>query len=342
MRARDPGTTRSPQWRAMIAFGPVPSRRLGRSLGVNNIPPKVCTYSCLYCQLGRTIRMRTGRRLLRRPDAVVAAVREKLVAADRAGARVDYIAFVPDGEPTLDENLGRTMRSLRPLGIPIAVISNGSLLDREDVRGDLAEADWVSLKIDAVREETWRRVDRPHGRLRLGSILDGMREFAAGFAGQLATETMVLAGLNDTEAELRATAAFAGELHPATAYLAAPTRPPAERWVRPATEAAMARAYEVFRAWHGRVELLVGPEAGAFASTGDPREDLLSITAVHPMREAAVRRFVERAGADWDLVTDLVRQGSLVEATYGTHRYFLRPIGRPTRRGGGGAGEEAV
>jgi wyosine [tRNA(Phe)-imidazoG37] synthetase (radical SAM superfamily) len=317
----------------MIVFGPVPSRRLGRSLGINNIPPKVCTCSCLYCQLGRTIRMRIDRRLMQPPDAVVAAVEEKVAAAHRGGERVDYLTFVPDGEPTLDENLGRTMRSLRPLGIPIAVISNGSLLDREDVRADLAEADWVSLKIDAVREETWRRVDRPHGRLRLGSILDGMREFAAEFSGQLVTETMLLADLNDAEAELRATAAFVGALRPATAYLAAPMRPPAEPWVRPATEAAMARAYEVFRAWHGRVELLVGHEGDAFASTGDPREDLLGITAVHPMREAAVRKLVERAGAEWTLVTDLVRQGRLVEATYGTQRFFLRPIGRATRRG---------
>jgi wyosine [tRNA(Phe)-imidazoG37] synthetase (radical SAM superfamily) len=326
----------------MIAFGPVPSRRLGRSLGINNIPPKVCTYSCLYCQVGRTIRMRIGRRLMQPPDAVVAAVEEKVAAAHRGGERVDYLTFVPDGEPTLDENLGRALRALRPLGIPVAVISNGSLLDRKDVRADLAEADWVSLKIDAVREETWRRVDRPHGRLRLGPILDGMREFAAEFSGQLVTETMLLADLNDAEAELRATAAFVGALRPATAYLAAPTRPPAERWVRPATEAAMARAYEVFRAWHGRVELLAGHEGNAFASTGDPREDLLSITAVHPMREAAVRRLVERAGAHWDLVTDLVRQGRLVEATYGAHRFFLRPIGRPTRRGAGGTGKEAV
>jgi wyosine [tRNA(Phe)-imidazoG37] synthetase (radical SAM superfamily) len=312
----------------MIAFGPVPSRRLGRSLGVNNIPPKVCTYSCVYCQLGRTLRIRTGRRVFRRPETVAAAVREKLESARRAGERVDYLTFVPDGEPTLDVHLGRTIRALRPLNVPIAVISNGALLAREDVRADLAEADWVSLKIDAVREETWRRVDRPHGRLRLGPILKGMQEFAAGFAGRLTTDTMVLAGLNDAEAELRATASFVGELGPVTAYLAVPTRPTAERWVRPANEVAMASAYEVFRAWHPRVELLVGYEGDAFASTGDPRDDLLSITAVHPMREAAVRRLLERAGASWDLVTDLIQRGMLVEVRYGAHRYFLRPLGR--------------
>jgi wyosine [tRNA(Phe)-imidazoG37] synthetase (radical SAM superfamily) len=316
-----------------MAFGPVPSRRLGRSLGINNIPPKVCTYSCVYCQLGRTIRLHTRRARFHDLPSLVAAVEHKVQSARRLGERIDYLAFVPDGEPTLDVNLGRAIRLLRPLGIPIAVISNGSLVDREDVREDLAEADWVSFKVDAARDQTWRRVDRPHGHLRLQPILDGMREFAAGFAGELATETMLLAGLSDQEAELRATAAFIGELNPGTAYLAVPTRPPGEPWVRPATEAAIARAYEVFRAWHGRVELLVGYEGDAFASTGDPRADLLSITAVHPMREEAVRRLVERAGGSWDLVSELVGAGKLAEVTYGGHRYFLRPIvGRAPRR----------
>jgi wyosine [tRNA(Phe)-imidazoG37] synthetase (radical SAM superfamily) len=326
----------------MIAFGPVPSRRLGRSLGINNIPPKVCSYSCVYCQLGRTIQMSADRRTFHHPDAVVAAVRKKVEAARRARERVDYLTFVPDGEPTLDANLGKTMRALRPLGIPMAVITNGSLLGRADVRADLTEADWVSVKVDAVREEAWRRVNRPHGRVPLGPMLDGAQAFAAGFAGHLVTETMVLDGLNDGEEELRATAGFVAELSPATAYLAVPVRPPAEPWARPATEAVIARAYEAFRAGSGRVELLVGYEGDVFASTGDPVEDLLSITAVHPMRELAVRRLVERARGDWDLVTDLVRRGRLVQVTYGGHRYFLRPIGRPGRRGRSWAGKDAV
>lgn len=319
----------------MIAFGPVPSRRLGRSLGINSIPPKVCSYSCVYCQLGRTLSCRMARRAFHRPEAIAAAVREKVESLLSAGEQADYLTFVPDGEPTLDMNLGATIRLLRPLGIPIAVISNGSLLDREDVRRDLAEADWVSFKIDTVSEETWRRVNRPHGNLDLGAILDGMREFATAFTGELVTETMVLADLNDGESELRATAEFVGELWPDTAFLAVPTRPPAESWARPTSEAALARAYETFRAWHSRVELLVGYEGDAFASTGDTREDLLSITAVHPMREGAVRKLVERAGTGWDAVTELVRQGKLVEVDYAGHRYFLRPIGWLASRVGG-------
>jgi wyosine [tRNA(Phe)-imidazoG37] synthetase (radical SAM superfamily) len=253
-------------------------------------------------------------------------VREKVAAARDQGHLVDYLSFVPDGEPTLDENLGATIGSLRTLGIPVAVITNGSLLDREDVRADLARADWVSLKVDTAHERTWRRINRPHRGLRLGRLLDGMRAFAATFNGVLTTETMILNGLNDDEVELRATASFASELSPAACYLAVPTRPPAESWVRPPAEPVIARAYEVFRARNRCVELLVGLEDETFASTGDPRQDLLSIVAVHPMREAAVRRLLARAGAGWGLVRELIEQGHLVEVEYGANHYFVRPI----------------
>jgi wyosine [tRNA(Phe)-imidazoG37] synthetase (radical SAM superfamily) len=308
-----------------IAFGPVPSRRLGRSLGINHVPPKVCTYACVYCQVGRTTRLRVRRSPFLGPVAVAAAVGRKVDAARRAGVHIDYLTFVPDGEPTLDRDLGREVQALRGLGIPIAVVTNGSLLDRADVRADLAGADWVSLKVDTVDPERWRQVNRPHGRLELGRILVGMQELAAGFRGRLVTETMLLADVNDGEAELRATASFIGSLRPAMAYLAVPTRPPAEVWVRPASAGGVTRAYEVFRALAGPVQLLVGYEGDAFVPTGDAREDLLAITAVHPMREHAVSRFLERAGAARDLVAELIRQGELVEVMYGGHRYLLRP-----------------
>lgn len=308
----------------MIAFGPVPSRRLGRSLGINHIPPKSCSYSCIYCQVGRTTRLCTRRVCYLDARTVAAAVARKVAAVRRAGGVIDYLTFVPDGEPTLEAGLGEMIGRLRSLGIPIAVVTNGSLLDRGDVRQDLAEADWVSIKIDTVDEGRWHELNRPHKRLRLHDILDGMRALA-GFRGELVTETMLVAGLNDGESELRATAAFIGELHPAVAYVAVPTRPPAESWVAPASPEAVTRAYEVFRALAGRTELLVGYEGEAFTPTGDPRADLLAITAVHPMRDPAVARFLGRAGADTDLVADLVRRGDLVEVGYGGHRYLVRP-----------------
>jgi wyosine [tRNA(Phe)-imidazoG37] synthetase (radical SAM superfamily) len=133
----------------MIAFGPVPSRRLGRSLGINNIPPKVCSYSCVYCQLGRTLKMQVERQAFHLPEEILVAVQKKVNSVKAAGESIDYLTFVPDGEPSLDINLGHAIELLRPLGLPIAVITNASLIWREDVRTDLRKADWVSLKVDA-------------------------------------------------------------------------------------------------------------------------------------------------------------------------------------------------
>lgn len=314
----------------MIVFGPVPSRRLGRSLGINNIPPKHCTYSCIYCQLDRTGKRSVDRQTFWQPDEILAAVQAQVTAARDHGEAIDYLTFVADGEPTLDLNLGQTIAALRPLGLPIAVISNGSLVTRDDVQAELALADWVSLKVDAVSEKTWRRIDRPAAGLDLATIVAGMRSFARSFTGDLATETMLLADINDSDAELQATASLVGELAPAHAYLSVPTRPPAEHWVQPADEAAIARAYEVFSQHVEQVELLLGYEGDAFAATGNARADLLSITAVHPMREGAVERLLDRDGASWDLVADLLHQGQLVSIGYGGHRYYVRPIRRPT------------
>jgi len=257
-------------------------------------------------------------------QAIAAAVRSRVAAARATNEDVDQLTIVPDGEPTLDVALGGIIRLLRPLEIPIAVITNGSLLSRPDVRAALARADRVSVKVDAVREEPWRKVNRPHRRLDLSALLEGVREFAAGFEGILTTETLLVAGVNDGEDELRATAAFVGTLRPSTAYLAVPTRPPAEPWVTPPGPCELARAHEVFRSFHPRVELLLGYEGDAFASTGDPVADLLSITAVHPMREGAVRRLMERRHAPWSMVTGLLEAGTLAAVRYGPHRYYVR------------------
>jgi len=308
----------------MIAFGPVPSRRLGQSLGINHIPPKTCTYSCVYCQVGHASRLRVARRAFYEPEEVRRAVYAKVEAARAAGETIDYLTLVPDGEPTLDANLGRIIALLRPLGRPIAVISNSSLSERADVRVDLGAADWVSLKVDAVDEVAWRRINRPHGRLQLAAILEGMCDFAASFQGRLVTETMLVAGVNDGEQAIEAVARFLARLRPAVAYLAIPTRPPAEPWVRAPTEEVVNRAYQQLAAAVEHVELLAGYEGNAFAATGDVAEDLLSITAVHPMRREAVLSVLARAGADWTIVQHLIDQERLLMVSYEGQQFYLR------------------
>ncbi len=312
----------------MIAFGPVPSRRLGRSLGINNIPPKICTYSCVYCQLGRTIKMQVERQGFYDPDRVLREVRDKVEKAQEKGESIDYLTFVPDGEPTLDLNLGREIEGLKPLGIKIAVISNASLVWRDDVREELTQADWVSLKADAASEAIWRRVNRPHKSLQLDAIQEGMLAFAEDYDGVLCTETMLVDGINDGEDAIEEVTDFLARLKPDRAYLAIPTRPPAEPWAHGPDEETINRAYQIVSERVAHVEYLIGYEGNEFASTGDVEEDLLSITAVHPMREDAVREFLERAEGNWETVRDLVTKEKLIEVKHGDHRFYLRKLNR--------------
>jgi len=220
--------------------------------------------------------------------------------------------------------LGGLIDRLRPLGLKIAVITNGALLYQPDVRAELVKADWVSLKVDSVRERMWRNINRPHGSLELRTVLDGMRQFAATFKGTLTTETMLVHMLNDTIKDLESVAAFVGELRPVTAYIAVPIRPPCEPWVEPADKESINTAYQVFRARLPHVELLVGDEGNAFSSTGDAATDLLSITAVHPLRADAVATLLAKTGADFGVVRRLIAEGKLVEREYQGERYYLR------------------
>jgi wyosine [tRNA(Phe)-imidazoG37] synthetase (radical SAM superfamily) len=310
----------------MIAFGPVPSRRLGRSLGINNIPPKHCTYSCAYCQLGQTKQLSHERRQFYRPEQIVEEVTRRVDELCITNQPVDYLTFVADGEPTLDRHLGSLITQLRPLGVKIAVITNASLLDRPDVRDELSGADWVSLKVDTVHPRMWLNINRPDSSLRLEEILTGMRQFAAQFRGTLTTETMLVRMLNDSPDQIEAVAQFVAELKPAIAYLAVPTRPPAEPWVEPATEDTLNCAFQIFCRHCAAVEFLTGYEGDAFSSTGDLTTDLLSITAVHPLRDDAVQALLAKCRADATTVQRLVATGQLTETEYEGHRFYLRTM----------------
>ena len=309
-----------------ITYGPVPSRRLGRSLGVNNIPPKTCSYSCVYCQVGKTMKMRVERKHFYEPEIIANSVNNKLKQAREKGEPIDYLAFVPDGEPTLDTNLGQEIGLLRGFDIKIAVITNASLMWREDVRQDLQMADWVSLKIDAVTTDTWRQIDRPHKLLNLDKILDGILEFRRIFKGELVTESMLIGDINDTRRELERIAEFIAELNPDRSYLGIPTRPPAKKNINAASEKNINLAYQIFAGRLSNVEYLIGYEGNAFAFTGDIENDLLAITSVHPMREEAVIEFVKKANASWDVVKELIKGGKIIETEYKGRKYYLRKL----------------
>lgn len=308
-----------------IAFGPIPSRRLGRSLGVNNIPPKHCSYDCVYCQLGATPRTEALRRAFYDPQDVIAAVATKVGECRAAGQPIDYISFVPDGEPTLDLNLGREIAGVRELGLPVAVITNGSLLWMPEVRLDLQNADLVSIEVDSISTAAWRKVNRAFRGLDVDPIRRGVIEFARSYRGELITQTMLIAGVNDDEKAAYELASFLGELAPEKAYLSVPTRPPADRRVRPASDEAIVRAHAIL-SQRVTVELLLGHEEGTFGQTGDPIADLMAILAVHPMRADVVAAYLDRAGTAAYLIDDLIVGHKLVRVSYNGHDYLTRPV----------------
>lgn len=312
-----------------IAFGPVPSRRLGRSLGINNIPAKHCSYSCVYCQVGATRQPEILPRPFHAPEAIRRRVEARLEALAGRGERVDFLTFVPDGEPTLDSRLGKAIAGLYGLGQPIAVISNASLLWRAEVREALLGADWVSLKVDSVHEAAWRRVNRPYGTLQLEAVLEGIGSFARAYRGTLVSETMLVEGLNDDEAELAELGRFLTDTGFSRAYLAVPTRPPAVAGTRGPGETVLTRIHQQWSGLGLDVELLAGPEGEDFALVGDLERELLALTAVHPLRQAALDALLAKAGAHPSRVEGLLRDGLLKQVTYGDETFYLRPLPRP-------------
>ena len=310
----------------MIAFGPVPSRRLGRSLGINNIPPKVCTYSCAYCQVGRTMKMAVDRRPFYALNEILNDVQEKVEKSRQQGEPIDYLTFVPDGEPTLDANLGREIEMLRASGIKIAVITNASLLWRRDVRDERMLADWVCLKLDSMWQEMWRRLNRPARKLNMPEILHGILRFADAYHGELTTETMLIEGMSDSEGHAEEVADMVAKLRPARAYLSIPCRPPAEPWVQAPPEDAIDRFYQIVNRTADHVECLMDYADSAFASTDEATKGVANITVVHPVRAEGVAEALELGSTDWPRVRKLVPRGQPIEREHAGRKLHTREV----------------
>ncbi len=310
----------------VITFGPVPSRRLGLSLGVNNIPPKHCTYSCIYCQIGKTIHIDIRRKEFYDPRRVVEEVVRKAEET-----RPEIVTFVPDGEPTLDLHLKEEIRGIKDvLDIPVAVITNSSLLFLREVRETLSLADVVSVKVDAVTKSIWKLVNRPHPKLDLDKILMGLLEFSSSFSGRLLTETMLVRGINDGEGEAEKVGSFVSKLNPDTSYIAIPIRPPAEPWVEPPDEETLSTYYLTFKEASGvNAELLTGYEGLGFKVAEDPEEYLKATTAVHPVRLDFARTFLRRKGIDPDeVIKRLVENGVLSIVEYRGREFLVKRLPR--------------
>jgi len=308
----------------MISFGPLPSRRLGKSLGINNImAPKVCSYNCLYCQVGRSRHLTIARQEFFEPELIFKTVSHHLLKL-KSENYPDYLTFVSNGEPTIDIKLGKSIKLLKIIGIPIAVLSNGALLFQESARDDLYLADWVSLKIDAGENKIWQTINQPAEGLNFEKVMTSINLFSREFKGILCTESMLVKGINDSQENLTNIAGFIKDLNPAKSYLSIPTRPPALRTVIPADIEKLNLAWQIFNNHHILTEYLTGFEGSETGYTGNIYTDILNITAVHPLREDSMQKLLQNDNADFQVVTSLINQHLIKSTFYNGNKYYLR------------------
>jgi wyosine [tRNA(Phe)-imidazoG37] synthetase (radical SAM superfamily) len=219
--------------RPKYIFGPVPSRRLGRSLGVDLVPYKTCTFDCIYCDLGRTTHQTLSRQSYVSPQEIQGELDLTLSTLEK---KPDYITLSGSGEPTLNTHIGEIIRKIKEItSTPVAVITNGSLLSMDEVREDLLEADVVLPSLDAITPALFEYINRPHTSLRIEEIISGLIQFRKQYGGQIWLEIVFCRGVNDGNEEVEKFKGIIEKIQPDRVQLNTPVRPPAEEFAYPLT-----------------------------------------------------------------------------------------------------------
>jgi len=258
-------------------FGPVPSRRLGRSLGVDLIPPKTCPYNCIYCEVGPTT-CQTRQRFSYQTEAMISEMADYL---KDPGPAPDFITLAGSGEPTLNLGLGRIIREIKAMtDIPVAVLTNGALLYLPEVRRELAAADVVLPSLDAAREETYRAINRPLPELSLESLLEGLMSFRREYRGRIWLEVMLLKGLNDTEDELTLLRRAIQKIAPDKIQINTAVRPVVEAAARPLDAGEMEAAAATLG---GPVEVIASFSRADIVGISGRDDDFVEMLSRRPM-----------------------------------------------------------
>lgn len=291
-------------------FGPIPSRRLGLSLGISPIPKKTCNYSCVYCQLGRTNKMTNERQEYVPLEEILAEFRAFL----QRNHDYDVVTIVGEGEPTLALKLGQLITALQELtDKPIAVITNSSLLAEEEVRAALMLADIVLPSLDAYDEESFQKVNRPYGRIKFQEVFEGLRLFSQEYQGQLWLEVMLVKGLNDDRQALLQLKALIDKLKYDRLYVNTPVRAPAENWVRSPSPEVVEKAAQLL----GAMTIDSLAEGSFYSEIEDDYAAVLSIIARHPMNQHEIEGFLaSRHCADKESVWVKLKQNKDVEVVF--------------------------
>jgi wyosine [tRNA(Phe)-imidazoG37] synthetase (radical SAM superfamily) len=312
-------------------FGPVPSRRLGQSLGIDPIPPKTCNWNCVYCQLGRTVPLTNERReYFPRRDILAEVI--KALNAHQPG-EIDWVTFVGSGEPLLHSSIGWLIREVKVhTHLPVAVITNGSLLYLPEVRQELLVADAVLPTLDAGNPKLYRKINRPHSEIKFERLVDGLISFRKEYKGKLWVEVMLVDGLNDTAQALWEIARILQSIEPDLVHINLPTRPPAEAWVKPPHPESLMRAMAIL----GYAAEVVHPTEGSFDLSGhdNPVDAIISIITRHPMRQDQLERTLKSWSPEKanEVLQDLETSGKAqIVERYGVRFWSAAPANYPDK-----------
>ncbi len=299
-------------------FGPVPSRRLGRSLGVDLVPFKTCSHDCVYCQLGRTTNKTAQRAEYVPTDVVIEQLREALGGSDRP----DSVTLAGSGEPTLHSGFGEVIAAVKQLtDAPVTVLTNGSLFDQPDVRQACGLADRIVPSLDAGIEETFQRVNRPAPGLTLARHVDGLVAFRDGYRGQLWLEIMLVEGVNDSDPEIAEMRSLVDRIRPDRLQLNTVIRPPAEDVAQPVSPARMA---EIAATFGPLAEVIADYQAEqATSDVTRRREDVLAALERRPctLDDVAAGLGIHRNEAIKHL-TYLLNAGQIARVRRGDDEYY--------------------
>jgi wyosine [tRNA(Phe)-imidazoG37] synthetase (radical SAM superfamily) len=279
-------------------FGPVPSRRLGRSLGIDLVPHKVCTLDCRYCECGPTTTLTRERRAWVDPTAVLAELERWLSDHPGGGAAVaDHLTFSGAGEPTLHQDLGAVIRWLAPrTAVALALLTNGTLLDDPALRAELSPLAVICPSLDTAVEETFAYLNRPHSSLSAATLVDSLAALRREFSGRIWLEVLLADGVNDSDVELDALAAAIARIQPDRVQLNTAVRPGSDSALRPASEATLARALA-----------RLGPRAEAIASF-TPRAPVADSAPVPTSDDAPAEAITEQETAQEQAVLAVIRR----------------------------------
>ncbi|MCJ7784034.1 MAG: radical SAM protein, partial [Desulfobacterales bacterium] len=300
-------------------YGPVPSRRLGRSLGIDLVPHKICTYDCIYCQIGNT----TEKTLIRKEYVPVKEILEEVGRfLKEESSSIDALSLSGSGEPTLHSLIRSVIEGIKTItSIPVAVITNGSLLYEQQVRESLLRSDIILPSLDAASAEAFEKINRPHQGISVDKVIEGMVDFRRVYKGQIWLEILFCKGVNDHQSELIMMKEAVDQIQPDLIHLNTVVRPPFEKWAVPLNQKEM----EEMRAFFGKRASIISEfdRHPSVVTERDIGEEILKILKRRPLSLTDLSRGMGiRENEIEKYIQPLVSEGKIRARFFGDSIYY--------------------